>query len=659
LKLGIRGKLFLVSLLVIVTVGLVSGAFLESRLRRQVSAREEEALLRQAQLARAALSLIEDGNVGRIDRLVDDIASVAGAHAQVFDKSGAVVGDSERSVAELAEAPRERPEVVTQALARGVVVERGLAAADSLSVTVAFPESNPRGVVELTLAHSETQAAITELRTRMLLAGMLGLAIAIFMSGLASELLSRTLRTLLEDAVKTVKGEGDARTDGALREERAALSSSRSHSVADELKEAMTSLGVERDRLQTILERMQDAVLSLDQHDRIVLANRAAFKLLHLRERDMGQLLLEAVRAPALADMVERCRAGSEAMAEFTLPRPPERQVLARAAPLRNVGGNVVVISDVTEVRRLERVRRDFVANVSHELRTPVSVIRANAETLLGGALRDRERTIAFLEAINRNAERLSNLVTDLLDLSRIEAGQTELHLHALLLEPAIAKVVEALEPRARARAIEVRVELAGELAARADANAFHTILHNLVDNALKYASERGHVTVRARPDDENEETVQIEVEDDGPGIEPHQRKRVFERFYRVDAGRSRELGGTGLGLSIVKHLSEAMGGRVGVEPGARRGSLFWVELPREVVPREHRSDTPPTSSVAPRSLRREVVAAQQHVDSPSAEAPSSRRGVPGVLNAAKRAPRARSDKSKRRSRRGLTKTSG
>ena len=231
---------------------------------------------------------------------------------------------------------------------------------------------------------------------------------------------------------------------------------------------------------------------------------------------------------------------------------------------------------DMTEIRRLERVRRDFVANVSHELRTPITVIRANAETLLDGALDDRERGPKFVEAMHRSAERLTRLVADLLDLSRIEAGHYVTELQPVSVARVVEGILEGLEGKAIERQIEIAADVDDRLEVEAASMGLSQVLQNLLDNAIKYTPTGGHIVVRTRA---TEDVVRIEIEDDGPGIEPHHRERIFERFYRVDTGRSRAMGGTGLGLSIVRHLAEQMNGRVGVEPGARRGSVFWVEL--------------------------------------------------------------------------------
>nr|WP_276603245.1 ATP-binding protein [Nannocystis pusilla] len=232
---------------------------------------------------------------------------------------------------------------------------------------------------------------------------------------------------------------------------------------------------------------------------------------------------------------------------------------------------------DVTEIRRLERVRRDFVANVSHELRTPVSIIRANAETLLDGAIEKPEVARRFLDAQLRSADRLAALVADLLEISRIEAGTYEISPDEIELEPIVAHTIDEVERLAQEKHIEITSDVPEDMTVWADEQALEQVLLNLIDNAVKYTPTGGKIVVRAKKRDD---MVRIEVEDNGPGIEARHRARVFERFYRVDKGRSREVGGTGLGLAIVKHLAEAMEGQVGVEPAEPQGSLFWLTLP-------------------------------------------------------------------------------
>ncbi len=346
-----------------------------------------------------------------------------------------------------------------------------------------------------------------------------------------------------------------------------------------ELEHNVQSLAVERDRFDALLQAMGEGVVALDDAGHVVLANAAARTLLALAPDDVFERRLAVL---SLLGIIDDAAGGTTAAAEVEVVNGDKlRRVLVRATPKPAVsgrarGGVVLVVHDVTEIRRLETLRRDFVANVSHELRTPCSVILANAETLLSGALDDGPRAQKFVEALHRNAEHLARLIADLLELSKIEAGKVTFVRVPLNLRDAAAHVVEAIEPRARAKDISIVVDVDAALQIEGDPKALDQVLINLIDNAVKYTCAGGHVRVSAQRVDN---AVRLWIEDDGPGVEPKHKERLFERFYRVDSGRSRDVGGTGLGLAIVKHLVEAMDGEVGVEDALPHGTRFWVQL--------------------------------------------------------------------------------
>ncbi|MHB8420180.1 MAG: sensor histidine kinase [Myxococcales bacterium] len=335
------------------------------------------------------------------------------------------------------------------------------------------------------------------------------------------------------------------------------------------------------------MEAMGEGVLVIDAERRVVLANAAARRLFSLtlggasaeaegRNTRTPPLLAEVVRIPAVHAIAARALAGERPSEELLLTSG--RPVLVRGAPAQGTQA-VLVFHDLEELRRLEAVRRDFVANVSHELRTPLAAIRGYAETLVGGALADPVRALEFATVIHRHAERLARLLDDLLELSRLEAGRRQLSREPV----AIAEVAERALELVRAKASERRVELTSTIGGegphvRGDADAVVQVLVNLLDNAVKYTAEGGHVRLSGSLGRSG--LVRISVADDGPGLSAQHQGRVFERFYRVDAGRSRDMGGTGLGLAIVKHLVQAMGGAVGVASELGRGSTFWFELP-------------------------------------------------------------------------------
>jgi two-component system phosphate regulon sensor histidine kinase PhoR len=287
----------------------------------------------------------------------------------------------------------------------------------------------------------------------------------------------------------------------------------------------------------------------------------------------VGEPLIEFVRVPEVFALIDDDQA---AATEIELHGGVK--TLIRVAHKYGGAGRVLLLEDVTTVRKLETVRRDFVANVSHELRTPVSVIRANAETLLAGAKDDPVMAPKLIDGLHRNAERLARILADLLDLSRLDAGQYRLELSPVPVRALAEQSMTAVEPQAAKRNVKVSIAVPDDLVVKADAKALDQILVNLIDNGVKYTKGDGNVWIEAKPD---ADAIRIEVRDDGPGIAAKHRERVFERFYRADPSRSREAGGTGLGLSIVKHLVESMDGEVGVEPNTPTGSIFWLRLPR------------------------------------------------------------------------------
>jgi two-component system phosphate regulon sensor histidine kinase PhoR len=344
--------------------------------------------------------------------------------------------------------------------------------------------------------------------------------------------------------------------------------------LADDAERSHRGLARERELLSTVAEGLTQGVIAVDRDHKIELLNDAARTMLGVSSSPVGEPLIEFVRVPQVFALIESDEA---ATAEVELHGGVK--TLIRVAHKYGGEGRVLLLEDVTTMRRLETVRRDFVANVSHELRTPVAVIRANAETLLAG-VDDAVMAAKLIDGLHRNAERLARILADLLDLSRLDAGQYRLD--AMTVPVPVRALADqsltAVEPQAEKRNVKVTICIADDVAVKADPKALDQILVNLIDNAVKYTRPDGNVWLEARIE---ADAVRIEIRDDGPGIAAKHRERVFERFYRADPSRSREAGGTGLGLSIVKHLVESMDGEVGVEPNVPAGSIFWLRLPR------------------------------------------------------------------------------
>jgi two-component system phosphate regulon sensor histidine kinase PhoR len=368
--------------------------------------------------------------------------------------------------------------------------------------------------------------------------------------------------------------------------------------LSGRLDSRIARLEEDRQQLRTILSSMVEGVVALDANQRILYANERATQLLGLPwQTPVGRRLWEVVRQRPLLDVVQRAIDTSQPQREeLGWNGSSTRSLTVHAARLPGLPprGAVVVLHDTTELRRLERLRQDFVANVSHELKTPLSVIKVCAETLLDGAADDPQHRTHFLEQIAAQSNRLHALILDLLSLARIESGEELFEFQSVLVEEVVQACQERQLPRAEAKKQALTIvpptpggacnDGASERPAAvwADPEAVEQILDNLLDNAVKYTPEGGRVTVRWRCEDGK---VLIEVSDTGIGIPEADLPRIFERFYRVDKARSREMGGTGLGLSIVKHLTQAMHGSVRAASRPGQGTTFTICLPQADPP--------------------------------------------------------------------------
>lgn len=352
--------------------------------------------------------------------------------------------------------------------------------------------------------------------------------------------------------------------------------------LAERVAETVAELSRDKTQLEAVLNQMTEAVVAVDSAGAVLVVNPALSRLLGVDPAAArGRGYLESLRHAAISAMIASVlRDGKVLAQEVRLFTPEELVFDAHAAPLRQQGavaGALVVLHDITRLRRLESVRRDFVANVGHELRTPLASIKGFAETLREGALRDPEHAGEFLRTIEEHADRMSKLVDDLLDLAAIESGHRTPRFEAVELGPLCADVARQLAPQAEVAGVRLEALAMDALPrVRADRDQLRQILTNLASNAIKYNEAGGAVELSAERAGEG---VRVTVRDTGIGIPESDLPRVFERFYRVDKARSRDAGGTGLGLSIVKHLVEAHGGQVSVESRQPGGSVFRFTL--------------------------------------------------------------------------------
>ena len=354
--------------------------------------------------------------------------------------------------------------------------------------------------------------------------------------------------------------------------------------TATRLNQTIRTLTEERNQSSAILGSMVEGVVVIGRDQRVTFCNAAFRKALAIENSPWeGRPSVEVIRHADLLEVIHQTLSGIETVrSEVVVGSLRTKSFAVSSAPVKSSGateGAVLVLHDVSELRRLERARRDFVANVSHEFKTPLTAIRGFAETLLSGALEDKQNRRRFLEIIRDHTERLTLLTDDLLKLARAEAGKLTLDWHPVAVSEFVEPCLETTRMAAHPKQLRLKAEYSPGLPlVRGDPSLLREILQNLLDNAVRYSQSGGLITVRAAPCDSE---VVISVADSGIGIPKAEQDRIFERFYRVDSARSREMGGTGLGLSIAKHLVEAHGGRIEVESEVGRGSTFSVFLPQ------------------------------------------------------------------------------
>jgi two-component system phosphate regulon sensor histidine kinase PhoR len=413
----------------------------------------------------------------------------------------------------------------------------------------------------------------------------LALVIFLLAAGIAFFFASRSvttrIRRMKEFAERAAAGDFTSLERDYTHDELADLSDALGRSVAG-LGQTIRTLTDERNRSSAILGSMVEGVAVVTGDERILYCNWAFEQILELPEgSSQGRTLVEALRQADLVALGRQALSGVEELTgEVEVGTVRRRNFSVTAAPVRAAGANgaVLVLHDITELRRLERVRRDFVANVSHEFKTPLTAIQGFAETLLSGALDDKANRKHFVEIIREHARRLARLTDDLLKLSRIEAGRLELEIRPIRVEALVSGCVETARLNAKSRGLQIVVDLQQNApAVRGDGAQLGEVLQNLLDNALQYTPSGGQIEVKARANGHN---IVFTVTDTGIGIPESDLERIFERFYRVDAARSREAGGTGLGLAIARHIVDAHGGRIWVESAVGQGSRFHFSIP-------------------------------------------------------------------------------
>jgi two-component system phosphate regulon sensor histidine kinase PhoR len=564
----------------------VAGVLFATTLRRQVDNQIETTLVAEARLAAALLTRTAPGEraptVAELNNEALRIGQLIGARVTFVAADGSVLGDSAETPEGVAamENHAGRPEVIT---ARTNGVGSSQRESPTLGIDmlyVAVPVARPpiaflRLALPLSQVRDQLRAVFVTTLTALALALVGGVGIAWVLS------------SRIGTRVRGVANLAERYRRGDLSPSRLDFGDDEIGAVARALDDAVQDVARrlaeqarDRGRMEAILAGMIEGVIVVDPHGRLQLVNAAARRMLRLEEPGIGRPYIETIRHPAIAELVAATFLGRAREAlQLSPPRDPSRTLMARAAPAAGdaAQGVILVLHDITDLRRTDQIRRDFVANVSHELRTPLTAIRGYVEALSEGDA-SREESRRFLEIIARQAERMERLVKDLLHLARLDAGQETPDIVSCdtrnLVHGVIADLTVSLEQRRQA--VEVTIAPDAE-SVRADPPKLHDALRNLVANAITYSPEQTTIRIEVSRVGQR---VAVSVSDEGPGIPAADLPRVFERFYRVDKSRARDPGGTGLGLAIVKHLVELHGGEIRAENRAGGGARFTLMLP-------------------------------------------------------------------------------
>jgi two-component system, OmpR family, phosphate regulon sensor histidine kinase PhoR len=570
-----------VVLILVATLGLtvyVSGQVREVRL-----ADLEAQLLADARLlAGSAAPLLEAGTGPEaLDELARGWGERLEARVTIVGAGGVVVGESHEDRAQM-DNHLGRPEIERALNAGQGSSQRYSATLDYEMMYAAVPIRSGAGEVvgamRVALPLDQIEASVGRLRQNIVLAGLVTALLATGLALLLTEHITRPVRELTAVAGRMAAGDLGARLFPSTRDEVGQLTRAFNH-MAERIRDQVSTLAEEQGRLAAVLDHMADGVLITDAHGRVRLINAAAARLLDTSEaRALERPFSQVAPHHSLIDLWRACREEGEEQGEMIEVSQQGLFLQAIITPFSEAKteGYLVILQDLTRIRRLETVRRDFISNISHELRTPLAGLRALVDTLRGGAIKDPKAARRFLKRMDGEVDALTQMVEELLELSRIESGQAPLRLAPTRVAEVVIPAVDRLRPQAERAGLELQVTLPALLPPVAtDVDRARLVVTNLVHNAIKFTAPGGRIAVAARQDGDE---VVVSVQDTGAGIAAEDLPRIFERFYKAD--RARSGGGTGLGLAIAKHIVQGHGGRIWAESVEGRGSAFSFTLP-------------------------------------------------------------------------------
>jgi len=567
----VKQRVFVKLLFAFLFVIVVATVTLDLQVRRswENSLRHEtEAALRQ-KVAMFA-DRVNHEHVLSPQKLVELVSKQAAARATIIDPQGKVIADSSAEPNAMENHAR-RPEFHA-ALQGGVGTDTRKSATVGVEyLYVAAPVSG--GAVRLAYPLQAIQQARSRIRYELLFSSLLAFVVAMIVAALYARSVSTRLRRIVGFAAQVEQGDLAARLDENSADEIGAVAHSLD-ATTKKLQENFEALQTSRDQLETLLNSMEEAVLAVNREGRVQWANRRMEKLLTTGVRP-NAAVVETIREPIFLATIQTALRERSVSTQRASSIVPGKIFNVTAAPMAG-GGAVAVLHDLTEIERVEKTRRDFIANVSHELRTPLTNVQGYAETLLETVGEDGPER-EFLEIIRKNAARMTRITEDLLILAKVESGEQKLDLHPVSPAALLEDAAENFRENDLSGTMELVIQNHASQCVSADRNAAFQVFRNLIDNAIKYAASGGRLEIGAR---DVEGAVEFFVHDYGPGIGSEHLPRLFERFYRVDKARSRESGGTGLGLAIAKHIVRVHGGAIWAESELNHGSIFFFTLP-------------------------------------------------------------------------------
>ncbi len=528
-------------------------------------------------------------NLKALDDLCKKIDKSSSTRITVILPEGKVVGDSKKDIA-LMDNHLNRPEILTAA---GGDIGSSIRESETLRIRMMyvaiplFSKDSIIAVLRVSLPITSINNTIDKIQAHILWVGFLVALFASVLSFFVSKWISRPIEEMKQGAVRFAS-DLKHRLHKPFISEFADLADSMNH-IAYELEKQMIAVKSQRNEYEAVLASMSEGVIAIDLDDEILNINQAAFSILKLFLRDVKGKSIQGIIRDADFHMFIKKATLSNVVEEgdFILYNPGNRIINSVSTPLRNASdkriGTILVLNDVSNIRNLEKIRKDFVANVSHELRTPLTAIKGFVETLFDIGDENPEDRKRFLKIIIKHVDRLNSILEDLLSLAKIENRENEkgILLEEKNLKELINTVRQIVQAKADAKKITIELFVDDQIIIKIDKHLIEQALVNLIDNAIKYSKEETSIQIST---DIKENELLISVQDHGTGIPKKHLLRIFERFYRVDKARSRDIGGTGLGLSIVKHIATAHKGRVSVESTLGHGSTFTIYLPANLI---------------------------------------------------------------------------